>query len=47
MNYIMLVITNPDYVNNPNLLDELMTWSECLSSACTSSPETNNTIKTF
>ena len=40
MNYILSVITDLDYINNPNLLDELMPWSESLPSACTSSPET-------
>lgn len=40
MNYILSVITDLDYVNNPNLLDELMPWSESLPSACTLSPET-------
>jgi len=40
MNYILSVITDLDYVNNPNLLDELMPWAESLPSACTSSPET-------
>lgn len=40
MNYILSVITDLDYINYPNLLDELMPWSESLPSACTLSPET-------
>ncbi len=40
MNYILSVITDLNYINNPNLLDELMPWSENLPSACTGSPET-------
>lgn len=40
MNYILSVITDLDYVNDPNLLDELMPWSVSLPSACTLSPET-------
>mgnify|MGYP007066365773 CR=1 FL=1 len=40
MNYILSVITDLDYINNPNLLDELMPWSESLPSSCKNSPET-------
>ena len=28
MNYILSVITDLDYINNANLLDELMPWSK-------------------
>jgi len=40
MNYILSVITDFDYINNPDLLDKLMPWSGSLPSTCTISPET-------
>jgi len=40
MNYILSVITDLDYINNPDLLDQLMPWSKSLPSVCTISPET-------
>jgi len=40
MNYILSVITELDYINNPDVLDELMPWSESLPEICTNSPET-------
>lgn len=40
MNYILSVITDLDYMNSPDLLDELMPWSGSLPSQCINSPET-------